>query len=338
MLRKQVSQFVTTALLIAVSTAAYGQEKERKAKEPKSDASSLPAAIWHDPGNISGLDLINGIGGKDHAPDLNATYTFVKEDMEGTSAKFDVKDSAGVEWKVKLGQEPQSETAATRLLWAAGYIVDEDYYIAELKVDGLPKLHRGAGYVVREGVVRGARLERKIKSIKKDGNWSWYHNGFIGTKEFNGLRVMMALVNNWDLKEINNSIYITATEQEYVVSDLGATFGKTGDSIGRSKSNFKDYDHSKLIAHETPAEVDLTMHSRPFFLTAVNVPNYEERSRMENITKHIPRADAKWIGGLLSQLSMDQLRDCFRAAGYSEEEVNGYADDVAKRIAELNGL
>jgi len=36
--------------------------------------------------------------------------------------------------------------------------------------------------------------------------WSWTGNPFVGTREFQGLKVMMALINNWDLKDINNKI------------------------------------------------------------------------------------------------------------------------------------
>jgi len=38
------------------------------------------------------------------------------------------------------------------------------------------------------------------------------------------------------------------------------------------------------------------MHSRPFILTIVNVPNYRFRTRMESVTQHIPIADARWLG------------------------------------------
>ena len=38
------------------------------------------------------------------------------------------------------------------------------------------------------------------------------------------------------------------------------------------------------------------------------------------------------------QLSENQIRDCFRAAGYSPEEVDGYTKVVQERIAELNAL
>ena len=32
----------------------------------------------------------------------------------------------------------------------------------------------------------------------------------------------------WDLKQVNNSVYSVDGERRYVVSDVGATFGKTG--------------------------------------------------------------------------------------------------------------
>ena len=75
------------------------------------------------------------------------------------------------------------------------------------------------------------------------------------------------------------------------------------------------------------------LHSRPFFLSAINIPNYRDRTRMERITKHIPRADAKWLGRRLAMLSEEQIRDGFRAAGYTHEEIEMYTQAVRKRIA-----
>ena len=80
------------------------------------------------------------------------------------------------------------------------------------------------------------------------------------------------------------------------------------------------------------------MHSRPFFLAVFDVRNYRERTRMEKITRHIPREDAKWLGNRLSQLSEEQISDCFRAAGYTTAETAIYTQTVQKRIAELNAL
>src|SRR4030042_245590 len=134
-------------------------------------------------------------------------------------------------WKVKLGREAKSETAATRLVWAAGYHTDEDYYRPQIRVQGMKPLSRGQEYVSDGGIVREARLERQ-DGVKKLTNWSWYDNPFVGTREFNGLRVMMALINNWDLKEDNNAVYDSSSAQgRYVISDLGASLGRPGNSF-----------------------------------------------------------------------------------------------------------
>jgi hypothetical protein len=324
---------LTFGILPASQAQKHIKQKPREGKKP-----DLPALIWRDPGNISALNLIYGAGGREHAPDPKGRYTFESEDMNGTSPKFYVKDSNGVRWQVKLGAEPESETAATRLVWAAGYFVDEDYYLAEVKIEGMPQLQRGQNYIINDDLVRSARFKRKDKEIKNIGNWDWFKNPFNGSRELNGLRIMMALVNDWDLKEVNNVVYEVDGEQRYVVSDLGATFGKTGNSIGRSKSDPKDFEKSTFVEKVAGDEVNFEMHSRPFFPTIVNVPNYRERTKMEDITKKIPRADAKWLGQLLAKLSEEQIRDCFRSAGYTPEEVDGYAREVQQRIGELNAL
>jgi hypothetical protein len=330
-----VSKTALLLLFLSVSLSSAQKHQKEKAKDRKSD---LPTVLWRDPGNISSLNLIYGAGGSEHAPDPNGSYTFEKEDMNGTSPKFYMKDSNGVRWQIKLGAEPESETAATRLLWAVGYFVDEDYYLPEVKVEGLPQLRRGQNYITNGNLVRGARLKRKDKQVKKLGNWDWFKNPFTGTRELNGLRVMMALVNNWDLKEVNNAIYEVDGEQRYLVSDLGASFGKTGNSIGRSKSDPEGFEKSKFIEKQNADEVDFEIKSRPFLPTVVNLPNYRQRTKMQEITKKIPRADAKWLGQTLAQLSEEQIRDCFRSAGYTPEEVNAYASEVQKRIGELNAL
>jgi hypothetical protein len=293
------------------------------------------AALWRDRGDVASLNLLYGAGGKEHQP--AGKFTFVQEDKQGTAPKFEVVDEQGVTWKVKLGEETKSETAASRLLWAAGYFTDEDYYLSELTVEKMAKLSRGRELVSADGVIHGARLERSIKGQKKNGNWSWFKNPFVGTKEMNGLRVMMALINNWDLKEVNNSIYEQkGVGSRYVVSDLGATFGETGNTVTRSKSNPDDYSESKFIQKVTPEHVDFVLSSRPLFITAIDVPNYATRTHMQDIVKDIPVADARWLGKLLEPLSDEQIRDCFRAAGYSPPDVESNAAMVKERIRDLN--
>jgi hypothetical protein len=293
--------------------------------------------LWTDRGDVRALDLFGGAGGREHQP--TGKFTFEKEDTGGSTPKFIVRDEQGVRWKAKLGEEVKSETAATRLVWAAGYFTDEDYYLPELRVANMAKMKRGSEFVSADGTVRGVRLERYLKGEKKEGNWSWFKNPFTGTKEFNGLRIMMALINNWDLKEVNNAIYqVKGESPRYVVTDLGATFGETGNAITRSKSNPEDYSKSEFIQKVNGDKVDFHLNSRPFFLTAIDVPNYNKRTKMQEVVKNIPVADAIWLGKLLEPLSDDQIRDAFRAAGYNDKDVEDNATVVKQRIRDLNRL
>jgi hypothetical protein len=290
--------------------------------------------MWRDPGDMASRNLYYGPGSEARMP--RGRLKFLKEELGGAAPKFDVEDEQGVRWRVKLGPEARAETAATRLLWAVGYFADEAYYVPELRVEGLPKLSRGQEFVSKGGIVSGARLERRGQ--KKVGTWSWGRNPFVGSKELNGLRVMMALINNWDIKTPNNAIYDEGGEHHYVVSDVGASFGRTGNTFRRTKDNPKQYGQSKFVRDTTPEDVDFHLASKPNPLNAVIFPHWIELRKREKVVKGIPRADARWIGQLLSQLSAEQIRDCFRAAGYSPEEVDGFTQEVQKRIQALTAL
>jgi len=154
--------------------------------------------------------------------------------------------------------------------------------------------------------------------------------------------VMMAVLNNWDLKDENNELYggKNSTEQVYLVSDLGASFGSTGITFpySHSKGDLHSYVHSKFIGKITPEYVDFRTPSRPALIYALWPPRFLRRVRLDGIVHNIPRGDALWIGHLLSNLSPDQIRDAFRAAGYTQEQVDPYTKVVQDRIAELNRL
>ena len=304
------------------------------------------AALWRDPTDIAALNLFYGSGGEDHQP--RGPFTFIQEDMEGSNPKLDVRDRDGVKWKVKLGTEARPEVAASRLLWAAGYFTTEDYFLEDLPVQGLPgHLHRGQEQVGPDGALHNVRLKRPMKGEEKVGNWQWGSNPFTDTREFNGLRVMMALLNNWDLKDINNARYENKhpegseeLAQIYLVSDLGASFGTTGVRVpvDLAKGNLEAYKHSKFIANHTPDYVDFGTPSIPTLIETFNLPMFIHRVDLRWIGRHVPRADAKWMGQLLCQLSQEQIRDAFRAAGYAAPEVNEFASVVQRRIAELQAL
>jgi hypothetical protein len=306
----------------------------------------VKAVLWRDPADIASLNLFYGSGGEDHQP--RGTFTFIQEDTEGSNPKLDVRDQDGVKWKVKLGAEARPEVAASRLLWAAGYFTMEDYFLEEFPVQGLPgHLHRGQDLVGPGGALHNVRLKRPMKGQEKLGTWQWGSNPFTDTREFSGLRVMMALLNNWDLKDINNAKYENKhpnnseeLEQIYLVSDLGASFGSTGIRVpvDSAKGNLEAYKHSKFITNQTPDYVDFGTPSSPTLIETFNLPMFIHRVDLRWIGRHVPRTDAKWMGQMLGQLSQEQIRDAFRAAGYSAQEVNEFGNVVQGRIAELNAL
>src|ERR1700740_765174 len=145
---------IRIALDSMVASPAVPTCAQKKAKhEEKVKALSLPAEIWQDPQDVAHRNLIYGAGGEKDAPDPNGSDKVIKEDLEQTSPKFAVEGDKRGEGGVKLDKDPQAETAATRLLWAAGYFVDEDYYLPQIKIEGLPKLHRGRQFVMEANIV-----------------------------------------------------------------------------------------------------------------------------------------------------------------------------------------
>ena len=236
----------TFLVFIALAACAPGIAGDAKKRTSSVETTgSVRAVLWREPADIANRNLFYGTGGREHQP--QPPFTFLKEDLEQHNPKFVVRDRNGVKWTVKLGVEARPETAASRLLWAAGYFAADDYFLSELRaLDMPPRLRRGSELVAADGSVHDVRLKRSMPGFEKIGYWRWRYGPFTGTRAWNGLRIMMALINNWDLKDDNNAIYQeknggtadTAT-QIYMVSDLGASFGTTGLSFceQRSKGN-----------------------------------------------------------------------------------------------------
>ena len=297
-----------------------------------------PAVMWRDPVDIASFDLFHGPGGKAHEP--HAPFTFDKEDLEGSNPKFDIVDQDGVSWRVKMGSEARPETAASRLVWALGYFANENYFMPVLHVQNMSRLSRGQNLVSPDGTVHDVRLKRHLKDQKKIGVWSWSKNPFTGTREWNGLRVLMAVINNWDLKDSNNSVYQVRgdlPEQRYVVTDLGSSFGSPGLSWA-PKGSLAAYTHSKLIGKMSRDFVNFNVPAPPKLNTFVDIPELKRRLSLCWLGHHIPISDVAWMGHLLARLSPDQIRDAFRAAGYSQQEVEAYSRVLEQRIAELGRL
>lgn len=299
--------------------------------------------LWRDPGNVSALDLRYGPGSAELAP--QPPFTFIEEDKEGASPKFRVKDARDVTWVVKLGVESQAETVANRLVWAAGYFVEESYYLDRAEITGLPKLSRGTEFV--EGsVVRGARFEPRRENVKRGDIWDWNKNPFVGRREFDGLKVLMVLLSNYDTRPENNRVMeyydpvARRTDVRYVVTDLGATLGHVGGLGGkRSKNDLDDFRESKFIESVEKGHVVFHYKTRPEGIgkiAGILNPMYgKSQAAKEKAMRRIPVPSVRWIAGILSRLTPEQLMDAFDAAGYDKETADGFISVLRQRIDQL---
>ncbi len=325
------------------SSASHSKAAKKDNDKPISQADIHNASLWRDPGNISAKDLFFGDGGKDGQP--VPPFKFISEDTNGTNPKFDVEAANGKKWRVKLAEEARPEVVASRLLWAVGYYVNDDYLLHVATIQGLD-IKRGEKLVHNGEQVIDARFARKPGKDTKVAIWEWKTNPFRDTREFNGLRVMMAVLNNWDLKDVNNAVYINKKtgHQTFLVSDIGATFATNSlqTSRAKDKGNVDSYVGSKFITRTSPTTVDFGTPSAPTGVLVksggVLAADYVKRRGYDWIGNDIPREDARWIGSMLGQLSHEQLVDAFRAGNFPPESIDQYVAVLESRIAQLKAL
>jgi hypothetical protein len=290
-----------------------------RAKRPALQASPpVPGAtLWQQPVGISTRDLFYGPWGPRHAPDPKATYTFVEMKHSGINPGMTVRDPQGREWSVKqahpggLDAEGPVEVVVSRLLSAVGYHQPPVYYLRAftLKDDWGTRTERGG------------RFRLKDETLKERAPWKWEENPFIGSRPYQGLLVLMMMVNNTDLKNTNNSVYEhrvgDLVEQWYVVRDVGAALGDT-DRFAARKGN--------------PAAFD----GHPFIL-GVNNRHVEFAYKgwyQKLVRDRITTDDVAWTSNLLSQLHDQQWRDAFRAAGYASDDAGLFIRKLREKISQ----
>lgn len=282
-------------ILLALVSATYAQKN----------------VMW-EPVNISDMDLFGGPGGDAMRPDLSK-IEFIKEEKGGHNKKFRIKDGSGKTWVAKLGREAKPETAAVRLLHGIGYKTEINYLVPSITIPG-------------KGTFKDVRLEARPDNVERLEEWKWKSNPFVGSKELQGLKMMMVFMTNWDVLDLQNKVIEVDGENQYIVSDLGATFGRLGNNnfpiiyrLGRKTGNPKAYAKTKFIRRvESDGDVILS---------------YKGKNR--GVFKGITVEDARWLSTLMTKLSDKQIGDAFRAANYSPADVAVYVAAIKSKIAEL---
>jgi len=292
-----------SAFLILASVGfTYAQDKTKVV------AVTGTPVIWEQV-DVASRDLYWGPGGQAGFPVLKDAR-FIGRNIGGNNLKYEIEDGAKHRWIVKVADESQPEVAATRLLWALGYHTEVDYIVPKIAID-------------KVGNYSNVRFELRPDGVKRGERWAWMDNPFKDSRELAGLKIMMALINNWDLKDENTITVLRDGKLYYVVSDLGSSFGKLADkSMSRTGRSVNDPDD----------------YSKANFIKGVNngVLVLDYRGINENVVKDVKVEHARWLTDLLLQLSDKQISDAFRAANYKPEEIATYTQAVKARIAALD--
>lgn len=284
--------------------------------------------LWKDPGPVASRDLYWGAGSADRAP--KPPFSFVSENLSGTKPKINLTDAAGLNWSVKFAtvrpeqNEVHAEIAATRLVWALGYFVDENYFVPEGRINGVKDLKRSAEVLTADGAFRTARFERRPPNAEPAGDWDIEDNRFKGTRELSGLHILAMLLGSWDYTPGNTIVLRVPlpngdVEERYMISDLGSTFGRMRGGLNRS-----------------PSRWNLAEFADSRYLSGVSMRRLEFRNPLQGAAPlAVPIEHARWFAAMLSQLGERQIRQAFEAAGATPDEIAGFSAQIVKRIAEL---
>lgn len=294
---------------------------------------ALKHVLWRDPGNVSALDLIHGPGGRDLVP--ASPFRFVEEHVIGTNPCLSVKDARGRTWRVKWGPEVNAETFAVRIAWACGYFAEVTHYLAGGSIRHVRGLHRAAACVDANGRFTGARFELDDPGVTKmfeEHSWSWNDNPFIGTRELQGLKILVMLLSNWDTKDrrdvargSNTAIFeqnvAGGREARYLITDWGGALGRWGNAITRGRWDPQGFEA------QTEDFVKATEDGLVKF-------GYTGQ-RTEDIAVGITPEDVRWFVSHVGRLTDRQLSDALIASGATADERMQFTRALRARIDQL---
>ena len=285
-------------------------------------ASNKQPVIWQEPAKVS-------LTFSTEAP--QPPFTFYDQDKGGTSSKLIVKDATRRMWNVKWGEEVKAETFATRMVNAMGYFAEPSYYVAAGKLDSVGKAGRAESKIDRANgnAFTDARFEFRDINIHMlpTSNWSFDNNPFRGTPQLNGLKIMMMLLSNWDVKDArSNSGPNTALVEQgdklwYAVTDWGGSMGKWGHIATRSKWDCEGY-----------------ASQSDDFIKGVDNGMIEfgySGKRQDDIRRGITVNDARWLMNYLGRLTDDEIRTALTESGASSSEMTCFSAAIRKRIDAL---
>ncbi len=335
------ARYVQFCILTIVATlaAGVGYQRDHEKKEPERPGPG-ENVLWMDPGDVASLDFKHGIGGSERQP--QPPFLFVDEDMSGTIAKVNLTDSRGAFWNVKWGREAKASAFCTRLVWACGYFVEQEYFVARGRIEGAHGLKRAKSHVSNDGTFVKARFQLRSASPKYlDGeSWTWAKNPFRESRELQGLKILMLLVSNWDAKDARDFVSVP-TGGSHMDSNLGIFLD---DSSGERRYFYADDDWGASLGKWgstftwTKWDCEGFAAQTPDFVKGVDNGwlrwGFNGKHR-KDLTAHISVYDVEWLLTYLGRITDEQIRIGLEASGATPKETNCYQQALRQRIQQL---
>jgi hypothetical protein len=108
-----------------------------------------------------------------------------------------------------------------------------------------------------------------------------------------------------------------SVKEWYTVADWGGSFGKTGSFLSHSKWDPDEFSKQRFIDGVSGKTVKL------------------HYSGKMSAASSVPLDHARWFAGVLGQLTDEQLRQTFKAAGATSSETESFTRQMRRKIEEL---
>ena len=343
MQRSAFASFVIVALCATAcqSTTAEPAKADPTKKPAKSkkvsdeerlDALSR-ATVWQAPRQpVSKAQL-----GSDPQQPQSIECTFLVDEIGGTAPKFDCQLESGERLRVKYGRSPEipSEVAAARLLHALGFGADNVMMVEKLRCYGCPAepfitmrtlglagAHELYGKVMNKDSYKDfewVAVERKhwgraIETETIEG-WAMFELDLIDQKKggapkahVDALRLLAVLIAHWDNKSENQRL-VCLSEADWpdggkcsrplaMLQDIGGAFGPR-------KVDLEEWEKAPIWGDR--ASCMATMDHLPYQGATFKPVKITEAGRQH-------------LGGLLAQLSDEQVTALFSGARFDQSK------------------
>jgi hypothetical protein len=306
---------------------AKPQKSKTVSAEERLDALSR-AQVWQTPPPVSRAQLA-----VDPKQPREISCTFEITQLGGTAPKFDCRLANGDRIRVKYGSSPEvhSEVASAKLLHALGFGADSMTMFEKVRCYGCPN----EPFITMKtlGFAGAEKLYGKVMDTKAFKDFEWaaverrHHGRAIETEDLEGwaffeldvidlnkggaprahvdaLRLLAVLLAHWDNKSENQRL-VCLSEKDWPEGGKCtrpfAMMQDVGSAWGPRKVDLEKWEKVPLWADR--AACTTSMDSLPYHGATFNPVKISEAGR-------------KHLGGLLSQLTDQQLADLFRGARF----------------------